>query len=101
LVYFFPSAVLGNAATDTLDLAGRSSAVGRVGRAAAGLRVEEASAGSVAVAEVLAAVARVRDGKAMRTKEFLSKLEPDRILAAIRSAESQPSRQLRVNVHHA
>ncbi len=45
---------------------------------------------------VLAAAARDRAGKPMRTKEFLSKLEHDRIGHAIREAESNTSGEIRV-----
>ena len=48
--------------------------------------------------EVSAGAARVRAGNAMRTKEFLSKLEHDRIVSAIRDAESKTSGQIRVYV---
>jgi uncharacterized membrane protein len=50
------------------------------------------------VAEVLAAAARVRIGKRMRTKEFLSKLEHDRIVQAIREAEAKTSGEIRVYI---
>jgi uncharacterized membrane protein len=53
-------------------------------------------AGSAAVAGVLAAVAQGRAGSEMRTKEFLSKLEHDRIIRAIREAESKTSGEIRV-----
>jgi uncharacterized membrane protein len=49
-----------------------------------------------AVAEVSVVVARARAGNSMRTKEFLSKLEHDRIVQAIRDAESKTSGQIRV-----
>jgi uncharacterized membrane protein len=75
--------------------------VGRyLSRAAAAGRpaaeVEEDSAGSVVVAAVSAAAERVRAGDQMRTREFLSKLEHDRILEAIREAESKTSGEIRV-----
>src|SRR6266404_3202098 len=57
----------------------------------------EEAAGSVdlaAAAEVSAAAAQA--GNPMRTKEFLSRLEHDRIVAAIREAESKTSGQIRV-----
>ena len=41
-------------------------------------------------------VARAQAGNSMRTREFLSKLEHDRIVAAIRGAESKTSGQIRV-----
>ncbi len=44
----------------------------------------------------LAAEARARAGNSMRTKEFLSKLEHDQIVQAIRDAESKTSGQVRV-----
>lgn len=43
-------------------------------------------------------VARARAGNVMRTKEFLSKLEHDRIVCAIKDAESKTSGQIRVYV---
>jgi uncharacterized membrane protein len=49
-----------------------------------------------AAAEVLAAAAQARAGNSMRTKEFLGKLEHDRIVHAIRNAESKTSGQIRV-----
>src|SRR5215469_5752634 len=64
------------------------------GRPAA--EVEEDSAGSVVAAGVSAAAERVRAGDQMRTREFLSKLEHDRILQAIREAESKTSGEIRV-----
>ena len=75
--------------------------VGRyLSRAAAAGRpaaeVEEDSAGSVAGVAVSAAAERVRAGDQMRTREFLSKLEHDRILQAIREAESKTSGEIRV-----
>ena len=54
------------------------------------------SADSAAEVEVSAAAARVRVGKGMRTKEFLSKLEHDRIVQTIRQAESKTSGEIRV-----
>jgi len=50
----------------------------------------------VAVAAVSAAAERVRAGDQMRTREFLSKLEHDLILQAIREAESKTSGEIRV-----
>jgi uncharacterized membrane protein len=50
----------------------------------------------VVVAAVSAAAARVRAGKEMRTREFLSRLEHDRIVRAIRAAESKTSGEIRV-----
>jgi uncharacterized membrane protein len=44
----------------------------------------------------LAAAARDRAGDQMRTREFLSKLEHDRIIQAIRRAESKTSGEIRV-----
>jgi uncharacterized membrane protein len=55
-------------------------------------------ADSVVVAAVLAGVAQDRAGKRMRTREFLSKLEHDRIVHAIREAESKTSGEIRVYV---
>ena len=45
-----------------------------------------------------AAAARARAGNDMRTKEFLSKLEHDRIVQAIREAEAKTSGQIRVYI---
>jgi uncharacterized membrane protein len=42
--------------------------------------------------------AQARAGNAMRTKEFLSKLEHDRIVRAIQDAESKTSGQIRVYI---
>lgn len=42
------------------------------------------------------AAARDRAGEKMRTREFLSKLEHDRIIQAIRTAESKTSGEIRV-----
>jgi uncharacterized membrane protein len=49
-------------------------------------------------AAALVAVVQAEAGNAMRTKEFLSKLEHDHIVAAIRNAESKTSGQIRVYV---
>ena len=51
---------------------------------------------SAAEEAVLAAEARDRAGSKMRTKEFLSNLEHDRIVDAIREAESKTSGEIRV-----
>jgi uncharacterized membrane protein len=53
---------------------------------------------SAAVAAVLAAAARARAGDEMRAREFLSKLEHDRIVHAIRDAESKTSGEIRVYI---
>ena len=45
-----------------------------------------------------AAAAQARAGNEMRTREFLSKLEHDRIVQAIRKAESKTSGEIRVFV---
>ena len=58
--------------------------------------VEEDSAGLAVAAGVSAAAARDRAGDQMRTREFLSKLEHDRIIQAIREAESKTSGEIRV-----
>jgi uncharacterized membrane protein len=55
-------------------------------------------ADSAAEAGVLAAEARDRVGSKMRTREFLSKLEHDRIVSAIREAESKTSGEIRVYI---
>jgi len=47
-------------------------------------------------AEVSEEAARGRAGEQMRTREFLSKLEHDRIIEAIREAESKSSGEIRV-----
>ena len=57
---------------------------------------EEDSADSAAAAEVSAEAAQVRAGDQMRTREFLSKLEHNRIIQAIREAESRTSGEIRV-----
>src|SRR5215216_4941620 len=54
------------------------------------------SAGSVAVAAVSAAEAQDPVGSKMRTREFLSKLDHDRIVDSIREAESNTSGEIRV-----
>jgi uncharacterized membrane protein len=56
------------------------------------------SAASVAEAEVSAVVVRAEAGNEMRTKEFISKLEHDRIVQAIREAEAKTSGQIRVYI---
>jgi uncharacterized membrane protein len=56
------------------------------------------SADLAAAAEVSAVAARARAGNSMRTKEFLSKLEHDQIVQAIRDAESKTSGQIRVYI---
>jgi uncharacterized membrane protein len=48
--------------------------------------------------ESAAVVAQVLAGEHMRTKEFLSKLEHDRIVRAIRDAESKSSGEIRVHL---
>jgi uncharacterized membrane protein len=58
--------------------------------------VEEGLAGSAAAAGVSVAAAQDRVGDQMRTREFLSKLEHDRIIQAIREAESKTSGEIRV-----
>src|SRR5215470_11191977 len=58
--------------------------------------VGEDSVGSAAEAGVLEEAAPDRVGDEMRTREFLSKLEHDRILQAIREAESKTSGEIRV-----
>jgi uncharacterized membrane protein len=52
----------------------------------------------VAAVEVSVGAAPVLAGKAMRTKEFLSKLEHDQIVQTIRDAESKTSGQIRVYI---
>jgi uncharacterized membrane protein len=58
--------------------------------------VEVDSAGSAAVAGVSAEAALDRAGDQMRTREFLSKLDHDRIIQAIGEAESKTSGEIRV-----
>ena len=58
----------------------------------------EDSVGLVVVVVVLEAEAPARVGNEMRTKEFLSKLEHDRIVQVIREAESKTSGQIRVYI---
>jgi uncharacterized membrane protein len=53
---------------------------------------------SAAVAGVLAAAVRAEAGDEMRAREFLSKVEHDRIVHAIREAESKTSGEIRVFV---
>jgi uncharacterized membrane protein len=60
--------------------------------------VAEVLAGSAAEAGASAAEARDRAGNLMRTREFLSKLEHDRIVQAIRDVESKTSGEIRVYV---
>jgi len=55
-------------------------------------------ADSAAEAAVLVVAGQVRAGSQMRTREFLSKLEHDRIVGAIREAESRTSGQIRVYI---
>src|SRR5580765_870159 len=58
--------------------------------------MEADSAGSAVAAAVLAEAARDRAGAQMRTREFLSKLEHDRIIQAIGEVESKTSGEIRV-----
>jgi uncharacterized membrane protein len=75
------------------------SAAGQEDPAVVGLPGETVGlAGSAAEAGVLAAAAQDRAGSKMRTTEFLSKLEHDRIVQAIRDAESKASGEIRVYV---
>ena len=66
------------------------------GWSSGGVAVAADSAGSAVAAAVSAVAARDRAGDQMRTKEFLSKLEHDRIIQAIRDAESKTSGEIRV-----
>jgi uncharacterized membrane protein len=50
------------------------------------------------VAAVLAAAVQVPVGNEMRTKEFLSKLEHDRVVKAIREADSKTSGEIRLYI---
>jgi uncharacterized membrane protein len=70
-------------------------------RAAVGVGLPEEAvvadlAGSAAAAGVSAAVVVGRAGRTMRTREFLTKLEHERIVSAIREAESKTSGEIRV-----
>ena len=56
----------------------------------------EDSAGSAVAVEVSAEAVQDRVGDKMRTREFLSKLEHDRIVQAISEAESRTSGEIRV-----
>ena len=56
----------------------------------------EDSAGSAAAAAVSVVAARDRAGDQMRTREFLSKLEHDRVIQAIHEAESKTSGEIRL-----
>jgi uncharacterized membrane protein len=58
-----------------------------------------ASADLAVVAEALAAAVPVEGGRQrMRSKEFISNLDHDRIVAAIRAAESKTSGQIRIYI---
>ena len=57
---------------------------------------EADSAGLAVAAAVSAEAARDRAGDQMRTREFLSKLEHDRIIQAIHETESKTSGEIRV-----
>ena len=67
-------------------------------RAAGGLQEEAVPAVSAAEAAVLAAAAQAEAGNDMRTKEFLGKLDHDRIVQAIRAVEAGTSAEVRVYV---
>jgi uncharacterized membrane protein len=54
------------------------------------------SADSAAAEEVLGVAAPAEAGNGMRTKEFLSRLEHDRIVQAIREVEARTSGEIRV-----
>src|SRR5262249_17386052 len=54
------------------------------------------SAASAAAVGASAGVERDRAGEKMRTREFLGKIEHDRIIKAIREAESKTSGEIRV-----
>ena len=58
--------------------------------------MEADSAGSVVAAAVSAEAVRDRAGDQMRTREFLTKLEHDRIVQEIGEAESKTSGEIRV-----
>jgi uncharacterized membrane protein len=60
--------------------------------------VEDSADSAVAVG-VSVEAAQAQAGDQMRTREFLSKLEHDRIIQAIREAESKTSGEIRVLIH--
>jgi uncharacterized membrane protein len=91
-------AFLVNVGTDIPDWAARSLVVGRADPAAAGRRVAAASVALAVGAVVLAEAGPGRAGDKMRTKEFLSKLEHDRIIRAIQEAETKTSGEIRVYI---
>ena len=72
-----------------------SSRAAEAGHPAAAVVVAD-SAGSAVAAGASAEAARDRAGDQMRTREFLSKLEHDRIIQAIEEAESKTSGEIRV-----
>lgn len=51
------------------------------------------------MAAALEAAGRAPVGKEMRTREFLNKIEHDRIVGAIRDAEANSSGEIRVYIH--
>src|ERR1700726_1492653 len=66
--------------------------------AAAGRQVVAVSVALAVEAAASAAAVQAQVGNDMRTKEFLCKLEHDRIVQAIREAEAKTSGQIRVYV---
>ena len=63
-----------------------------------GRRAEADSADLAVEVEVSAVAVRAAVGKPMRTKEFLNKLEHDRVVQAIRDAEAKTSGEIRVYI---
>jgi uncharacterized membrane protein len=78
-----------------------SSAAGPAGLAGAGLPAVAVagSADSVEVAEASVEAEQDRVGDLMRSKEFIGRLDHDRIVNAIRDGESRTSGEIRVYVH--
>jgi uncharacterized membrane protein len=72
------------------------SRVAAAGRPVAEVAAAGDSADLVVVAAVSAEAVQARVGDKMRTREFLSKLEHDRIVQAIAEAESRTSGEIRV-----
>jgi uncharacterized membrane protein len=72
---------------------------GPADQVAAGRQVEVTDSAALAgAAGRVAVVVRAEVGNAMRTKEFLSRLEHDRIVRAIRATESKTSGEIRVHI---
>ena len=79
---------------------GGAEAQAAVGRQEAAAGLPAVAADSAAEAEVSAAVDQAGVGDAIvRTKEFLSKVDHDRVVRAIREAEARSSGEIRVYIH--